>query len=389
MISEEAKIYLRGIIPFVVILGIVPLLSFLIWQSFPSKKFEILIVNKTVPNESYQEHKSIFWILDYKKFTKSNSTPYDLTTDYVGFHPDGSDTYGTHNDFSTYTDQQIIAKVAEQDLIYYVDTYGVFENDFLTNENNEISKKIYGGLNKGDIRLLKEAKKQNKTVIAEFNSMASPTPKAIRTEFEEIMGIQWTGWIARYFDELDSSINKTIPNWLIERYVTEHQISWDFEGSGLIFINEDGRIDVFKSGVDYKGELPIIRTLSNLNQGFKLPEFVPYPDWFDIVLISRDYQVISYYDINPSLQGEEKLKKLGLPKFFPAAVVKNNSAGDFYYFSGDFAESKESFGSSKFYGVPTLWRGFHLVSDYADRESFYWNYYFPLMSEIIKRASKD
>lgn len=389
MISEESKISLRRIAPIVLILVFVPLISFLIWKTMPTRELHILIVDKTVPNASYQEHKSIFWVLEHLKFTKNQSDFYKYEEDYIGFYPDKSVDFGTFEGFSNFTDEQITEKVAAQDIIYFADTYGVFENDFSPNENNELSKKIYGGLNRGDINLIREAKAQKKTVIAEFNSMASPTPAGIRAEFENLMGIKWTGWIARYFDEMDTTINKTIPSWLINQYITEHNVDWKLRGSGLIFINEDGRIDIFKDAIDYKGKLPLIRTLPTINQGFKLPEYVPYPDWFDIVLIERDYQVISYYDISPTEAGKEKLRELGLPRFFPAAVVKSNSEGSFYYFSGDFADSGSTFGSAKFFGVPALWRGYHIVSDYTDRQSFYWNYYYPLLSEILERSYKN
>jgi len=388
MISEESKIFLNRIVPLVLLLVFIPLISFIVWILYPKQELEILVIDKTVPNFKYQEHKSVFWILEHLKFTDEKGEFYDYKIDYVGFHPDESKTYGHFDDFSGLSSSQLKEKVAAVDLIYFADTYGVFENDFKENNENELSKKIHGGLNRGDINLLKEARAQKKTVVAEFNSMASPTPAGIRAEFENIMGVKWTGWIGRYFDEMDTSQNKTIPTWLIQSYMLESSAKWDFNGSGIIFINEDGRIEVFEDEIDYEGELPVIRTLSTLNQGFNLPEFIPYPDWFDVVLIERDYQVISYYDINPTEAGKEKLRTLGLPRFFPAAVFNSTEEGTLYYFSGDFADSRGSFGSAKFYGVPALWRAFHIASDYSDRQSFYWNYYYPLFSEILERAYK-
>lgn len=386
MISEESKIFLSRAVPFILLLVFIPLISFVIWILYPTQQLEVLVIDKTVPNTTYQEHKSIFWILEHLKFTNKQDDFYDYKSDYIGFHPDESPTHGNFDDFSQLSDQELKEKVADIDLVYFADTYGVFENDFTNQFENEFSKKIYGGLNRGDINLLKEAKAQKKTIVAEFNSMASPTPAGIRAEFENIMGIKWTGWIARYFDEMDTTQNKTIPDWLINQYKEETVSDWDFRGSGIIFINEDGRIEVFEGDVDYEGELPLIRTLSTLNQGFSLPEFIPYPDWFDVVLIERDYQVISYYDINPTEAGKGKLRDLGLPRFFPAAVFKSTEEGTTYYFSGDFADSRGSFGSAKFFGVPALWRAFHIASDYSDRQSFYWNYYYPLFSEILERT---
>ncbi|MEP0712478.1 MAG: hypothetical protein ABJC55_11175, partial [Algoriphagus sp.] len=52
----------------------------------------------------------------------------------------------------------------------------------------------------------------------------------------------------------------------------------------------------------------------------------------------------------------------------------------------DFSDTLGSIGSPQFMGLPVLWRGFHLVSDYRDRKSFYWNYFYPLLSQILEKV---
>ena len=61
---------------------------------------------------------------------------------------------------------------------------------------------------------------------------------------------------------------------------------------------------------DYLNKIPLIRSQKRNPLAENLPDIVPYPDWFDVVLIERDYQVISYYDINPTAEGLEKLRNL-------------------------------------------------------------------------------
>ena len=46
-------------------------------------------------------------------------------------------------------------------------------------------------------------------------------------------------------------------------------------------------------------------------------------------------------------------------------------------------------GSPHFKGLPMLWRGLHTVSDVTDRESFYWNYFYPLLSQIMDKTYKE
>jgi hypothetical protein len=160
-------------------------------------------------------------------------------------------------------------------------------------------------------------------------------------------------------------------------------------GPGLIFIHEDGNIEGMTFEVDYLNRIPLIRSQKRNPLAENLPDIVPYPDWFDVVLIERDYQVISYYDINPTSEGLEKLRNMGLPRFFPAAVAKPNGKGNMYYLAGDFSDLRTNLGSSRFEGLPFLWRGLHLVTDYTDRESFFWNYYYPLTSKILEIAYKE
>ncbi|PZX54866.1 hypothetical protein [Algoriphagus chordae] len=386
IVTEEFKVFFGRVFPFIFVLIFIPLISFLIWFIYPTKEMEVLIIDKTVPSDSYQEHRSIFWALEYLKFQNKEGDFYDAGSDYFGFFPDKTPSYGTSRDLSQLSENEIVEHADKLDVLYFADTYGVFEDDFQSVASEEISKKIYGGLNRGDINLLREVASQNKTIIAEFNTMASPTPLGIRTEFENLMGLKWTGWIARYFDEMDTTINSDIPNWFISQYVEQHDSTWVSAGPGIVFVHENGTVEAFSNGLDYNGETPKIRTQRVNQHGFKLPEIVPYPDWFDIVLIERDYQVISYYDIDPSDQGKEKLRDMGLPRYFPAAVVKDVGKGQYYYFAGDFSDMPNSTGSPKFQGLPFLWRGFHVVTDYADRESFYWNYFYPLLSQILEKT---
>ncbi|REG92753.1 hypothetical protein [Algoriphagus antarcticus] len=387
--TEEFKVSFGRLLPFLFILIFIPLFSYLLWIVYPAKEMEILVIDKTVPTDSYREHHALFWAFDHMKIQNQAGELYDEGKDYFGFFPDKTPSYGTSKDIRQLSESELLKTASILDILYFADTYGVFEDDFKKVDSEEISKKIYGGLNRGDINLLREVAAQNKTIIAEFNTMASPTSVGIRTEFENLMGLKWTGWIARYFDEMDTTVNSDIPKWFISQYVGQHENTWVPAGPGIVFVHENGSVEAFSNGLDYFGETPKIRTQRINQHGFKLPEIVPYPDWFDIVLIERDYQVISYYDIEPSELGKEKLRNMGLPRYFPAAVIKDVGKGTFYYFAGDFSDMQNSIGSPRFTGLPMLWRGFHLVSDYTDRESFYWNYFYPLLAQILEKTYEE
>ncbi|MBN7816672.1 hypothetical protein [Algoriphagus pacificus] len=387
MISEELKILLRRLFPFLAFFILIPLLSYGVWVIYPNKNLSIVAIDKTVLGPGLVEHSSFFWVLDHLKITKKNQEFYNRKTDYFGYYPAGEKPKPEIKDLSKLTSQMIKDKVTNTDLIFITDTYGVMASaDELAEMQSLKPRVIYGGLDTKDLELIREAKAQEKTIIAEFNTMASPTSKANRTEFENLMGIKWTGWIGRYFDEMDTLINNDIPTWLRYQYKLQHEGNWMSNGPGLIFIHEDGKVEGMTFEEDYLNKIPFIRTQKRNPIAENLPELVPYPDWFDVVLIERDYQVISYYDINPTAEGLEKLRSMGLPRFFPAAVSKQNGKGNMYYFAGDFSDLRTNLGSAKFAGLPFLWKGLHLVTDHTDRESFFWNYYYPLTSKILETA---
>jgi len=390
MISEEFKIFIRGILPFIAFFVLIPLLSYGIWVFIPKKNLAIIVIDKTVNGPELVEHSSFYWVLEHLKFTKQNQEFYDRKIDYLGYFPGLEKSKPEIRDLSGFSSDMIKERVSDLDLIFITDTYGVMTSPGeKIRSTGEKPKKIYGGLDSDDIQLIREAKVQEKTIIAEFNTMASPTIKKNRTEFENLMGIQWTGWIGRYFEEMDTLINNDIPGWMSYEYKKQHNGNWLPKGPGLIFIHEDGKVEGLTFETDYQNKIPLIRT-QRINPLSKLlPEIVPYPDWFDVVLIERDYQVISYYDINPTSEGLEKLRSMGLPRFFPAAIVKNNGKGKMYYLAGDFSDLRIQLGSPRFSGLPFFWKGLHIVSDYTDRESFFWNYYYPLTSQILEISYKS
>src|SRR5699024_8139221 len=112
---------------------------FWLWKLQPEQELDMLIIDKTVPDKTYREHKGIIWLLNHLKFTKENKKRYDVAEDYVGFVPSDDPPHYTvrelPNDFSTY------------DMIYIADNYGVYEEEYLSeNLRGERSQLIYGGM---------------------------------------------------------------------------------------------------------------------------------------------------------------------------------------------------------------------------------------------------
>jgi hypothetical protein len=381
-IPIEFRIISGWIFVFVLVLVAIPLISFGVWKSIPSANLGVVVLDKTVPNTDFQEHQSLHWLLNHLKYTKPNGQIYDASRDFFGFFPSADGSYKVR-DFSKLKDVELEALVRENQLFYFADTYGVYENDLKEVPIEAPSKKIYGGMENADLHLLRLALEAEKDVVAEFNTIASPTSKAVRREFENLTDIKWTGWITRYFDELDTTLNKEIPAWLISGFLRQHGGDWAFEGSGMVFLHEEGQIEVLVFGDDFQNEVPKILTMPTYQKRFHIPEIVNYPYWIDLMLVSRDYEVVSYYDLKPTDQGLEKMRSWGIPRYFPAVVAKSNGKGKVYYFAGDFVDNPIKANSYHYFGIAKLWRMLLTAEDISQRNSFFWNFYHPLMASIL------
>jgi hypothetical protein len=379
----EFRIFFRGFLIVGLIFILIPLGSLILWHLIPVSSLEVVIIDKTVPNQRYQEHQSIHWLLNHFRYTKSGGEIYNASLDYLGFFPGNDNDKYQIKDLSGQNESEINNKIESTRLVYFADTYGVYENDLLEEPIQNYSKKVYGGMDKHDLGFLEKAYKAEIDIISEFNTIASPTNKEVRKEFENLIGIKWTGWIARYFDELDTALNVDLPPWLVSGYNKQHQVSWDFSGPAMVFLHENGQIEILKNKAEIKNVVPSIVSSLKSQKEFGLPEIVKYPYWIEIILVSREYEVVSYYDLAPTEEGIQKLNELGLPRYFPAVVMKKNGSGKVYYFCGDFADNPISTSSFKFSGIEKLWRMFLHSEDYSQRNSFFWNYYYPLMNSIL------
>ncbi len=368
----------------------VPLAMRIHWHLKPAKTSAVLMLDKTVLDDDAQEHSSFWWYLVNKKWVKPNGHLYELTRDYFGFFPKDNFEFDVH-DFSHYTDTlQLDSIAAVSDVFYINDAYGIYEAEWRKQtEQTERSKKIYGGLHANDAYLAKEMKALGKPVIAEFNCFASPSYYKVRNDFQELFGLSWNGWTGRYFESLDTAVNKEIPKWLIHGYLEQHNYQWPFEESGLAFIHEDGRVEVLEDGIHLNDELPRIYPSPGTSIE-ELPKSIGYPFWFDQVQTTTINEVPAFYKLNTTYKGDSILRKHNILKSFPAVIEHRKTQEEpytFYYFSGDFSDNPIKERMAKFSGIRALWP---IISGNAQRErdTFFWRFYLPLLDHVFEEEAK-
>jgi hypothetical protein len=360
------KVFSKGqYIVFIYIFLLIATLTspFWLWGLEKDTLLKVLILDKTVPDDSFREHKGLVWVLNNEKYVKSDNQPYSMKTDYFGFIP---------NQNNQYKIKSLPNQLANYDVLYLADQYGVYEEEFYQeNRLGERSNLLYGGLNIKEVEVIEDTllHDQGKTLIAEFNTFASPTEEAAKAKISNLLNVDWSGWIGRYFIDLS---NDEVPSWVKEQYEGQ----WDFKGEGLVFVNKNNYVmvvedkDLQEKGIHFQlteaGKSYFNENLDSL-----------YTYWFDIVDARSDEEVLANFHLPVSDKTKQSLTEVGIPTIFPAVTLHRNNQYTSYYFSGDFTDEAE---------VPNIYqtKGISLWKKYiGGPNSFYWKTYVPLMKNIL------
>ncbi len=364
-----------------------PLLMLLLWWLKPSLQKGITIIDKTVLDKAFEEHASLFWYMNSRKWIRpDNGDAYQADKDYFGFFPGEKQAY-TLKGLEGLPDRQLDSIAKASEYLYITDSYGIYHNEWFKDaDREERSSHLYGGLAPEDMSLLHKMDVGGKTIICEFNTLANPTTDTIRSAFENQFGLRWTGWIGRYFESLDSATNKELPHWLLQNYIKQYK-KWPFQKAGIVFVNENDRIEILEYGEELLERVPKIYTKDKYVKETGLPARIYYPFWFDIMAYdTRQLEALSYYYLPTNQRGDSLLKTYGIPGLFPA-VLKRKSSPDraaFYYFSGDYCDNPVSLKRSYFRGIRHLSEFYYDETDNSDRQTFFWLYYLPLLDNILK-----
>lgn len=332
------------------------------WLTVPSKKMEITVVDKTVPNNDYREHLGFFWLLDHLKITKGNGEYYQITEDYYGYDPDRLKENAT------------LSLSDNVDLIYVADTYGVYKADLTDNRFGFRSDLLYGGLSIYEWNRIMAKKSKETTLIVEFNTLALPTDNLTRNIVEENLGVHWTGWIGRYFDDLASD---EVPMWLKENYQKDTGKTWDLKGEAIVFVDENDQFVIIEAD-DFDGNVQFVWTEAG-EKNYKTTWNSSYQYWFDIVVPEGTNIVEAQYKVQWTEEAEEKLKKYGIPAKFPAILHSVDQKT--YYLAGDFADIKTNYSSK--WKLPVGF--YYILAFFNANDTFFWRTYIPFMKEIVSQ----
>jgi len=370
-------------VPLLALVVLVPWLKYRFRTPHP---LELAVLDKTVPFRNRFEHRSLYWLLDHLHVVKSDGTPYRTDADYLGAFPGP-----VPGDPPERTRDLTAEDVAKAKLVYLADTYGVHTLDLVSGPLEkaalERSRTIYGGLTLDEAHAAAGAPGAGKILVAEFNTLGSPTETAPRQILERALGVRWTRWIGRYFAHLEDA--GEVPQWMRRDYEREWKKPWAFTGPGYVLMQDDEHCEVLRIGFEAESVgLTIERepgageALGGARGG------VPYPYWFDVVddAGGATTRLASFHWHLPPA-GRARLAARGLPEDFPAVTRRAGSgSGAAWYFAGDFADNPMDPEPVPFAGYLSV-RGLLESWKIAPSETaFYWTFYAPMMRAILEEA---
>ena len=374
---------LTGLV-FVLVL-LTPVWMWVAWRLTPKRKLVVAIIDKTVTTTQVQEHVSLDWVLRHERYTKTKNALYKPDRDYFGFFP-GKDEQFTLKGLERFSDSKLQELSEDADAAYFSDTYGVYSNEWYAKRlETERSSLVYGGMTMQDIGLLENMKARHKLMIAEFNAIGSPTSEPVRSAFERLFGMRWTGWTGRYFSDLDTTSNRELPHWLVHNYIAQHGGKWPFHKSGVAFVSNSDQVTILEEGVMLEDAVPMIESTTKGMQTLNIPETMRYPFWFDVIDsigAGSPNELAASFVIKANAAGRAELAGYGLHPRFPAVIMHRGGYG-FYYFSGDFCDNPIGTFSAYFKGIQWFSWLMYDSGDPGQRVGFFWDFYRPMVTKIL------
>lgn len=377
--NQISKKEIKGTMVFllvVLLLATLIAIPFITWQFKKAMPIKVLILDKTVPVKNYREHRNIMWILNNRKFLNYYTGKYfETDKDYTGFFPYPENEDSKQDYHIKGLDKKLDGDI---DLIYLADTYGVYTDDFKQEKpEGERSELIYGGLSSDEIKSIKE-NLPGKTIIGEFNIFNSPTEMKEREEAGRIFGLQWTGWIFRWFPDL-SRDNPEIPGWMIRNYESQYNKEWGFKGPGFAYVNDDDSIFILEDKIHVNENGVKVFFDENTEKEFGVKSGVNYYYWCEVV--KAEGQVLGSFQIDVTEEGKKLLEMHGLGTRYPA-LVKTDRDYKSYYFACDAADNNEISFTYRVNWYSDFMKLMPVGTEGSGRE-FFWKIYSPFMNHIL------
>lgn len=348
------------------------------WYLLPSHPLSVAVLDKTVTSVSdtgskvvsYRKHYGLFWMLNQLKYTNpKNGDSYNYTKDY----------YGTLLDDNDQLQSKPMSKLdSTPDLVYLSDTYGTGDSDGSGPSDSS-------GLDYEDIAAASTAHENGSTLIAESDVFGSSTGDSVKKEVESQFGVTYTGWTGRYIADMSDLTD--VPSWAQNLYESQYGTKWNYTGAGILLVSDDGQLVVLEQGKDFNQSMLTISIDGDYTKEFGRHS-LNYYNWFVITKASYNTQTIANFNLDLNDSGKQKFSQVSDSTTFPAVIRTQDSKAPAYFFSGDFDDYVANARYSRFLFSNILYQ-FFSYDRAGDITNFYWNFYYPMMSTILKETDKN
>lgn len=383
--SDKRKIKWYWIIPLIVLIIIA--IAFIGWQVKPKTKLNICVLDKTVlvatddndvdKDLAYRKHQGLFWLLEQKKIVFQDGKYYDYKKDYFGQQL---------NDNGTVDKEKSLATLDYvPDLMYISDVYGATNDTFGYFNKNEASG---SGFSSDDMSVVSYAYENNATVVGEMELFNSNMNAYVKSQLESLFGMSQTGWVGRYIFELQDFTD--VPDWAPPLYEQQEGVEWQFSGPGILLVSNEGKIIVLEQKTDFNSKnLLQISINDEYKKEFKGAKKCNFYNWFELIEANSSTEALATFEFDVNATGMEKLKDISSkPQFVAITRKKQENKPNAYYFAGDFNDYVSKKNVNRFLGADKV---FKLLSydNQGDISYFYWNFYNPLMTSVLKEVEKS
>ena len=343
------------------------------WYVSPVHSLDIVVLDKSAQPElktknigeeiiANRKHYGLFWMLEQLRYRKPDNSRYNFKTDYF---------LSTVHQETGQKDGESFARLSRTpDILYISDIYG--------DENNR-------GLNYEDIATAAVAHVNGATLIAEADLFSFKMEEGVRSEIESTFGISYLGWTGRCFRDLGDLDD--VPDWALSLHETQYGRRWDYSGEGLLLVSDSGELVILEKEKDFNGSMVTISLKSEYKNEFKCRSQRFY-NWFVIVSSEFETQTVAEFYLDLNQPGQEKFKRVSNKTSFPAVVRTQGNLSPAYFFAGEFTD----YTGPKRYPNFLFSYKFYQFFSYekpGDATSFYWNFYYPLMKTILKKAEAN
>lgn len=348
-------------------------LPFLIWNTDEEKPMNVWVVDKTVPDTSYKEHKGLMWALNSEKVVlESTGQPLRYDRDYFGVFPKSDQDYQVRE----------IPQTSEMpELIYLADSDGVYPSDFNGTASDDIyagvaQTPLVGNLTEAELTSIKNNLGGGNTIIGEFDVWDADNQQGL----EDIFRVSFSGWSGKYFVDLKRDVE--IPEIIVNNYQKQTGKAWDYTGGGLVLVSNQDQVLVLKDREALNKDRVSLSFSQAAEDEFAVSSQFPYQQWFDLVKPDASSEMLATVNLNVTEAGETALAQFGLGTEYAVVTRSINSQYTAYYFAGDFAQMDFSGTFWNYAGFARIKQLFSVANPNAETK-FYWGCYVPLMQKII------